>query len=433
MRAAKLKASKEKQAETKRKNEEKSKQKAAQWIESQAQNITYLGKEISKGLNLKESNQALLEKKQLPYFENINVLAAKMELTLSQIRFLAFHRKVSTICHYNYFSIPKKSGGTRLISAPKKQLKKVQNWILNEILYKITPQNVVHGFVPKRSIKTNAEAHLKQAVVINLDLKDFFPSISYKRVKGMFCKLGYSEQISTVFALLCTQAEVDKINVDGQIFYAQKGDRFLPQGSPASPAITTLICHKMDLRLKGLAQKFGFSYTRYADDLTFSAPIADEKNSNLLLCFIKKIVESEDFTLHPDKTHVMRNGAQKKVTGIIVNEKPNIDRDTIRKFRALLHQIEQTGWAGKKWGNSENIVSSITGYANFISMVNPEKGKIFKDKIKELLAKFPHKEEKDDNETVFRVKTYEKGTEKPAPPIKKGDKAGNEWWDVFEK
>ena len=433
MRAAKLKASKEKQAETKRRNEEKSKQKSEAWKETQAQNIVYLGEEISKGLHFTTSNPEKLQKYNLPIFENIKDLADKMSLSLAQLRFLAFHRKVAKTTHYAQFAILKKSGGVRKISAPKKKLKKAQKWLLENVMYKVENHNAVHGFVPKRSIKTNAEPHLAKAVVINLDLKDFFPSIHYKRVKGLFLKLGYSEQLAIVFALLCTQAEVEKVSVDGQIYYVQTGQRFLPQGSPASPAITTMICRKMDLRLQGMAKKIGFTYTRYADDLTFSAEEIDEKNISKLLSYVKKIVENEQFTVHPEKTHIMRKGTQKKVTGIIVNEKPNIDRKRIRQFKALLHQVAQTGWAGKRWGNSENIVNSVIGYANFIAMVNPEKGKAFQEEIKVLLAKFPYQGKGMMVESAISIiETGEKEIKKQKQSSEKEDKAGNDWWDVFQ-
>jgi SecD/SecF fusion protein len=234
MRAAKLKASKEKQAETKRRHEEQRKQKAGAWKVTQAENIVYLGEDVSKGLNFNTSDREKLQKYNLPYFENVKELAEKMGISLAQLRFLTFYRKVAKTTHYAQFSIPKKSGGTRQISAPKRKLKKAQKWLLENVLYKVENHQAVHGFVPKHSIKTNAEPHLAKAVVINLDLKDFFPSIHYKRVKGLFLKLGYSEQVAIIFALLCTQAEVEKVSVDGQIYYVQTGKRFLPQGSPAS-------------------------------------------------------------------------------------------------------------------------------------------------------------------------------------------------------
>lgn len=438
MREEKLKLSKEKQAATKLRNEQKHDEKAQKWRETQTENLVYLGEEVSAGLGITKSNVDILHKNNLPNFVDIVALSKSMDISLAHLRFLAFHRKVSKVCHYNSFSIPKKSGGKRLISAPKKKLKAAQTWLLENVLYKVENHDAVHGFVPNHSIKTNAEPHLNKEVVINLDLKDFFPYITYERVKGLFVKLGYSEQIATVFALLCTQAEVDKVNVDGQIFYAQKGKRFLPQGSPASPAITTLIAYKMDLRLQGLATKFGFTYTRYADDLTFSATVADDKNINMLLTFVKKVVESEDFILHPDKTHVMRNGSQKKVTGIVVNEKLNVDRDTLRKFRALLNQVEKTGWNDKYWGNSPNIVNSVIGFANFVSMVNIEKGKQFKTKIAELLLKYPAKDVVMNTQSltttsITPIKIIQENINQAPKETDNTNNSDNDWWNVFEK
>ncbi len=389
MRAAKLQVSKEKQAATKLRNEQKRKEKAEKWLNTEAEQVVYLGEKVSAGLAATESNKELLQKNNLPVFDSVKELATQMGLSLTQLRFLAYHRKVSTICHYHYFSIPKKSGGRRQLAAPKKQLKAAQHWILENILYKIPTHQAVHGFTPQHSIQTNAMPHVGKAVVINLDLKDFFPSISQKRIKGLFTKLGYAEQQATVLSLLCSHAEIEKFEVDGQLYYVQKGERFLPQGSPASPALTNWIAYKLDLRLEGLAKKYGFTYTRYADDLTFSATEIDEKKITALLAYVEQVVESEGFTLHPDKTHVMRTGSQQKVTGIVVNEKTNIDRKTLHSFRALLHQIDKTGWEGKQWGNSPNIIASVIGFANFVNMVNPTKGQVFKAEIAALLQKYP--------------------------------------------
>uniref|UniRef100_A0AAU6WR92 RNA-directed DNA polymerase n=1 Tax=Chryseobacterium endophyticum TaxID=1854762 RepID=A0AAU6WR92_9FLAO len=129
-----------------------------------------------------------------------------------------------------------------------------QQWILDNILNRLPVEDVAHGFVSGKSIVTNAAPHLGKAVIINIDLKDFFPSISYKRVKGLFSKLGYSEQLSTIFALICTQAHTEEVLIDGLTYFVQKGERFLPQGSPASPAISNMISYKLDKRLQGLAK-----------------------------------------------------------------------------------------------------------------------------------------------------------------------------------
>jgi len=157
----------------------------------------------------------------------------------------------------------------------------------------------------------------------------------------------------------------------------------------------------MDRRLQGLAQKLGFTYTRYADDLTFSATGEGEKKVNLLLNFVKQIIENEGFTLHPDKTRVMRTGRRKEVTGIVVNDKPGIDRKMLRRFRALLHQIETEGPRYKKWGHTPNLLAAIEGYANYVNMVDPMKGEPLKARVREL------------------AKTLQRAPRKTYPPRKK--------------
>lgn len=464
MRLERMKASKEKQAATKAKNEEKRRIKAEKWAENQKTNIIYLGGEVSKGLNHTVSDKEKLEKLNLPYFENIIEFSEKINKPISELRFLAFQRSVSKVSQYHNYYVPKKSGGKRLISAPKPKLKATQNWIKTNILDKINPSENVHGFVKERSILTNAEPHQNKNIVISLDLKDFFPSISYKRVKGLFQKLGYSEQLSTLFALLTTHNETDKLSVDGEIYYAQKVDketgqphRFLPQGSPASPAITTLIAYKMDKRLEGLAKKMGFTYTRYADDLTFSSDLdlkKDQKNTDKiigsLLYFVKKVVTSEGFEVHPDKTHIMRKGSQQKVTGVIVNSneenKLGIDRKTLRKFRAFLHQTSKTGWQNnsnsnqpnkdKKWGAHTDPKQAALGFASFIKMVDAEKGEKFIEQINAIPNSENYVEQavlvdkSIDNQVIEDKKIIQNQPKEQNQEIENQSNE-SDWWDIF--
>ncbi|WP_026999256.1 reverse transcriptase family protein [Eisenibacter elegans] len=435
MRKDRMRKSKEKQAENKARRLEERRQKAEQWQQTKTQDIIYLGEGVSAGLQAAPSDLERLQSLGLPIFENVLDLAQQMGIPLPKLRFLAFERKIAKVCHYSYFQLPKKSGGLRRIAAPKPLLKQAQQWIMTHILYQIPNKDCVHGFVPERSILSNAQPHLGQEVVINLDLKDFFPSISYARVKGLFVKLGYSEQLATILALLCTHAETKAVTVDGEQFFVQEGERRLVQGSPASPALSNLIAHKLDKRLEGLAAKYGFTYTRYADDLTFSAPKADEPAISALLAYVKRVVREEGFALHPDKTHLMRKGAQHKVTGVVVNEKPSVDRKQLHKFRALLHQIDQTGWEGKQWGNTPNIVHSVQGYANFVAMVNPEKGQKFVAMVKALIAKHPAPP------LVLRYTPApeqppadETHSTQPAAPTSPASpqKPESDWWDVLD-
>jgi len=310
----------------------------------------------------------------------------------------------------------------------------LQSWMLENVLNRIQPHEQVHGFVTGRSIVSNAQPHLGKDIVINVDLKDFFPSISYQRVKGLFHKLGYSEQLSTVFALICTSAETETVEMDGVSYYVQKGNRFLPQGSPASPAISNLIAYRLDKKILGLAAKFNFSYTRYADDLSFSTTKDNEKNISRLLFFLKKIIEAEGFTIHPSKTHIMRKGYLQKVTGIVVNEKLNVQRTQLRKFRAFLHRVATKGWEGQKWGNARNLIHAVEGYINFVKMVNPEKAAVFNQQLEKIVIKYgyPVVEEvilERKSEIIEPEVTPEAKAEVPLKPSV--DTEQYDWWNVL--
>ncbi|PWV55934.1 reverse transcriptase family protein [Chitinophaga sp. S165] len=423
MRKQRMAAAKAKRAETKLRNEEKRKEKAALWAQQKEHQIVYLGEDVSQGLNKTVSDTERLTTAGLPVLHDGVALAAAMGISLGKLRFLSFNRKVGHVTHYKRFYIPKKSGGKRLISAPMPQLKAAQYWILENILYKVPNSDAAHGFVPGRSIVTNAVHHVAQDIVINIDLRDFFPTIGYKRVKGMFCKLGYSEQVATILALLCTEPEVDQVALDGKDYYVANTDRHLPQGAPCSPAITNIICFRLDRRFEGLARRFNYTYTRYADDMTFSAKDTAADDAGKLIWGVKQVVKEEGFVIHPDKLKVMRKGDKREVTGIVVNDKLSLDRDTLRKFRALLHQISVSGLAGKQWGKG-NIVSSIEGYINYVSMVKPEAGKQLKDKWLLLLNR-------DDIKAQARASAVQSDIP-PATPgnndtKKEGDKP---WWDV---
>ncbi|MCC6460737.1 MAG: RNA-directed DNA polymerase [Saprospiraceae bacterium] len=394
LRKQRMAESRRKREETKKRRIEAARLRAENWEKRKETEINYLGEGVSGGLNDTATDTERLALAQLPVLSDPAAIAAAMNIRVSELRFLAFSRAVSKTSHYRRFLIPKKTGGFRQISAPMYRLKDAQYWILQQILDKVPLHEAAHGFVPARSIVSNARPHVGAGVVINADLQNFFPSITYPRVKGVFRKLGYSDAAASTLGLLCTEPAIDEVVLDGENWFVAAGERFLPQGAPTSPAITNILCRQMDRRLQGLAQKLGFTYTRYADDLTFSASGEGEKKVNLLLKFVRQIIENEGFVLHPDKTRVMRTGRRKEVTGIVVNEKPGVDRKTLRRFRALLHQLETEGPAGKTWGHTPNLLAAIEGYANYVFMVDPEKGAALKAQVRQVagaLTRAPRK------------------------------------------
>lgn len=440
MRKNRMKQAKEKREATKQKNEQIRKDKADKWSKTILKEVIYLGENVSAGLNNTQSNKALLQQFKLPFFDNVTSLAKAIGIDLASLKYLTFHRKVSQHSHYHSFEVDKKSGGKRKISAPKPKLKQLQLWILENILDKIILQEHVHGFVKQKSIVTNAMPHVGKDLLINIDLKDFFPTISYKRVKGLFAKLGYSEQIATILALACTQANTDEVSMDGVKYFVQNGERFLPQGSPASPAISNIIVYKLDKRIYGLAQKLGFAYSRYADDLSFSSNKENEKNVAQLLYFVNKIIESEDFIIHPDKTHIMRAKSQQKVTGIVVNQKLNVEKQKLKKFRALLHNIEINGWQNQQWGKAVHLINAIEGYINFVNMVNPVKAQQFKNQLRVINQKHGSpvvniisdtKAKVDESKNIYLEKGVDSDQiieEKPPTNI---NNSQSDWWNLF--
>ncbi len=231
-----LAESRRKRQETKERREKERQQRADAWREKKAQEITYLGEGVSGGLNNTDGDEERLQSYGLPICGKTAQIATAMGITVGELRFLAFSRQTSTITHYIRFKIPKKTGGERLISAPMPRLKNAQHWILNNILEKLELHDTAHGFRHNRSIVSNAQPHVGSDVIINFDLKDFFPSISYKRVKGLFHSFGYSEAAATIFGLLCTEPEIAAVELDGKTYYVALTHRHLPQGSPASPA-----------------------------------------------------------------------------------------------------------------------------------------------------------------------------------------------------
>ncbi len=383
-----LAESRRKREETKERRERERREKAEAWRERKKREIIYLGEGVSGGLNYTECNEERLRSHSLPVLATAEQIAIAIGITLGQLRFLAFSRKTSTISHYIRFKIPKKTGGERLISAPMPRLKQVQHWILNNILEKLEINNAAHGFKRDRSIISNARPHVGAEVIINCDLKDFFPSISYKRVKGLFRSFGYSEAAATIFGLLCTEPETEQVELDQKTYYVATSDRHLPQGSPASPAITNILCRRLDRRLTKMAGELGFTYTRYADDLTFSASGENLRHICNILRRTDSIVTHEGFTVNQDKTRILRSkSSQLEVTGIVVNEYPNIDKKTLKRFRATLFQIERDGIEGKRWGNSHDVMAAIQGYANFVAMVNPQKAAQFQVQIQRIREK----------------------------------------------
>lgn len=237
--------------------------------------------------------------------------------------------KLSGEKRYTEFCIKKKSGGERKIAAPQKSLKLIQSALnlIFSIIYE--PKEYVTGFVPNKSIVDNAKVHVGKNYVYNIDLENFFPSIELNRIKAVLKLPPFSlegterEKIAYLFACLACK--------DGR----------LPQGSPTSPVLSNVVCQKLDRRLNGLAKKVGANYSRYADDITFSA---NHDAFNLdFKTEMRKIITEQNFKINEKKVRLQGLGYKQEVTGLIVNEKLNVSKKYVREVRAMLNNWEKLG------------------------------------------------------------------------------------------
>ena len=329
-----------------------------------------------------------LAKYDLPQLESLEDVANAMELKVWELALLATHNDNGTTDHYIRFEIPKKSGGKRRISSPSESLRVAQYWILGNILSKVTPSEIAHGFIPGRSIASMAEPHKGAPCVVNVDVKDFFPSVIFPRVKALFVSLGFGEGAAWVMGLVCTEPPPNRENTAVEI-----EERQLPQGACTSPALTNILCRRMDKELLDLTEAMGWTVTRYADDIAFSGPDTDRVVVDTLLEQATQIIEAEDFALHPDKLKVCRKGKRQEVCGLVVNDKVGIPREEIRNFRALLHDALKNGPDAANRGRHDDFYAYIQGFSAYMYMVDSEKAQPYRELVQQIWERYYQEQE----------------------------------------
>jgi len=222
---------------------------------------------------------------------------------------------------YRHFIIPKRNGSKRNISEPLPNLKKIQEWILHNILYERTPHPVAKAFVPGVSIKDNVKFHRRQKKVLKLDISNFFHSIKREQIYLLFNEMGYNEQLSMVLSRICT--------LQG----------FLPQGAPTSPMLSNLVFYRIDEEIVKFCIENKIRYTRYADDMTFSG----EFNEKRIIGYVNTTVKAYNFTLNFSKTRLYKEHQRQLVTGIVVNRKPQLPINYRNKIRQSMYYIKKFG------------------------------------------------------------------------------------------
>lgn len=329
----------------------------------------------SRSAQLKRVGTGKLPKLPLPAIPDMKALFELLQITRFELSTLLRPGEGSG-SPYVQFEIAKATGGKRVICAPRKKLKQVQRIILDKILSKMPVSDACHGFVPKRSIRTNAEPHLRSAVVMKFDLVDFFPTIHYRRIVGLFAHYGYHAQVGRTLAALVTHRP--KL-ADGTPIWPG----ILPQGAPTSPALANLVCRRLDARLSALAKQLGGRYTRYADDLTFSFPEKTDVRVGRFLWWVDAICHAEGFVENTRKRRVLRPHVQQRVTGVVVNDKLTIPRERRRAFRAALARCKKDGFAATLAANPK-LREEMAGFAAYVKMVQPELGESFAQQVRAL-------------------------------------------------
>lgn len=286
---------------------------------------------------------------------------------------------------YKYFKIPKKLGGSREILAPASALKIIQQK-LNQVLqsvYKVRPS--VHGFIPGRSIVTNSLLHVRKRYVLNIDLKDFFPTINFGRVRGLFMAPPYNRnpEVATILAQIC----------------CYRGS--LPQGAPTSPIVSNMICSKLDSQMQKLAKVHRSTYSRYADDISISTsrPVfpkglgyfSNETGELIIGDELKTVITQNGFNINEQKNRLQHYSKRQEVTGLTVNIFPNVKRQYVREIRGMLHAWERYGYeaaestfrtkyANKHPEHKREVISFkrvVEGKLNYLKMVKGESNIVY--------------------------------------------------------
>ena len=261
---------------------------------------------------------------------------------------------------YRTYPYPKKSGGNRTITVPEPRLKRLQRRILRNGLEKVPIHRAAHGFQKGRSTVTNAAPHSGKAMVVNVDISSFFPSTVHSEIVRACRKLA-SGRLSHATVMLIA----DICSYSGG----------LPVGAPTSPYIGNIILQSADLAIAKASKRYHITYTRYADDLTFSGGTDTIK----ILPFVKKVLKERGYKLDPKKTNIFRKGRRQIVTGLVVNERPNLPRIVRRRLRAAVHRIQ----SGQQphWHKKEVSREKISGLIAYLNAVNPEEAATYKEQI----------------------------------------------------
>lgn len=284
--------------------------------------------------------------------------------------------------HYHRYWVAKRHGHARLIEVPKSNLKAIQRKILAEILAYIPPHDAAHGFRAGRSVLTFAQPHCGKAMLLRMDLQEFFPSITEARVAAIFRMAGYPERVARILAgLACTVTPVDiYAGMPASASQPNWNQRkrmslpHLPQGAPTSPALANLVAFRLDLRLSGLAKSAGVDYTRYADDLTFSGGRDFARMAGRFENAVAVIALEEGFEVNHRKTRSMSQSVSQRTAGVVVNQHVGIPRKDFDRLKAILHNCAVHGPTAENRERHPDFQSHLAGRVAQVRGLDPRRG-----------------------------------------------------------
>ena len=329
-----------------------------------------------------DANLPRLDSFELPVFHTPAQLAAWLDLRVGTLAWLThrFNEKQrpdnAAEAHYVFHWLRKRSGGWRLIEAPKQILKHAQQQVLREILDRVSPHRTAHGFVAGRSIVSNARPHTNCRVIVKLDLENFYAAVNFPRVVAIFRSLGYCREAAIWLARLTTSSIPTNLPFPDREPAAIRPflARHLPQGAPTSPALANLSAYVLDVRLSGLARSLGANYTRYADDLTFSGDHQFLKALRVFLPLTSQIIRAERFQLNVKKRKIIRNNQCQVVTGVVVNQGVNVSRKEFDRLKATLTNCVRTGPREQNREQHPNFAAHLRGRVAHVAALNPRRG-----------------------------------------------------------
>src|SRR5579859_3529196 len=304
----------------------------------------------------------------------------------------SLERRVSDerLRNYPYRWVRKAAGGMRLIESPKQRLCEMQRHLLATIVNRVPVHPAAHGFVRGRSAITFAREHSGADVVIRLDLRDFFGSITAGRIYGVFRTAGYPESVAHSLTGLTTNVVPLAVWSDAPppvqataqlnehfLFGKRLATPHLPQGAPTSPALANLCAHGLDRRLAGLAESTGLHYSRYADDLAFSGSPSRDSVPRLIE-LVRSIAREEGFRINDSKTVLMGKGHCQRVAGVVVNRKPNLDRPAYDVLRATLHNVAVNGLEAENRRSHPRFADHLAGQVSWAASLNADRGRVLR-------------------------------------------------------